>query len=118
MESRIGPKCYRVSAETTRALFAFSAEGAKDYSPECSASETPGDSHHEILQPLARGDGNLRRGRDNKRADSAWRGGRQSGVSEQDRPPLFGTWRKAYAFAIALFAIEVALLYAFTLRFS
>ena len=44
-------------------------------------------------------------------------------MSEQDRPPLFGTWRKAYAFAIAtfaiaMFAIEVALLYAFTLRFS
>jgi hypothetical protein len=39
-------------------------------------------------------------------------------MSEQDRPPLFGTWRKAYAFAIVLFAIEVALLYAFTLRFS
>jgi hypothetical protein len=39
-------------------------------------------------------------------------------MSAQDRPPLFGTWRKAYAFAIALFAIEVALLYAFTFRFS
>ena len=39
-------------------------------------------------------------------------------MNEQDRPPLLGTWRKAYAFAIALFAIEVALLYAFTHRFS
>jgi hypothetical protein len=39
-------------------------------------------------------------------------------MSEQDRPPLFGTWRKAYAFTIALFALEVVLLYAFTLRFS
>ena len=39
-------------------------------------------------------------------------------MSEQDRPPLFGTWPKAYTFAIALFALEVALLYAFTLRFS
>jgi hypothetical protein len=39
-------------------------------------------------------------------------------MSEQDLPPLFGTWRKAYAFAIATFAIEIALLYAFTLRFS
>jgi hypothetical protein len=39
-------------------------------------------------------------------------------MSEQDRPPFFDTWRKAYAFAIALFALEVALLYAFTLRFS
>jgi hypothetical protein len=39
-------------------------------------------------------------------------------MSERDRPPFFETWRKAYVFAIALFAIEVALLYAFTLRFS
>jgi hypothetical protein len=50
------------------------------------------------------------------------RRGKQGGgyrrMSAQDRPPLFATWRKAYTFAIALFAIEVALLYAFTLRFS
>jgi hypothetical protein len=39
-------------------------------------------------------------------------------MSAHDHPPLFSTWRKAYIFAIALFAIEVALLYAFTLRFS
>jgi|GEM_PF-982406 len=39
-------------------------------------------------------------------------------MSEQDLPPFFGTWRRAYAFAIAMFALEVALLYAFTLRFS
>ena len=39
-------------------------------------------------------------------------------MSEQDRPPFFSTWRKAYWFAIALFALEVVLLYAFTLRFS
>ena len=39
-------------------------------------------------------------------------------MSEQDRPPFFGTWRKAYAFTLVLFAIEVAALYAFTLRFS
>ncbi len=39
-------------------------------------------------------------------------------MTEHDRPPLFATWRKAYWFAIALFALEVALLYAFTLRFS
>jgi hypothetical protein len=39
-------------------------------------------------------------------------------MSEQDRPPFFGTWRRAYAFAISLFALEVVLLYAFTLRFS
>lgn len=39
-------------------------------------------------------------------------------MSEQDLPPFFGTWRKAYAFTLVLFALEVALLYAFTLRFS
>jgi hypothetical protein len=39
-------------------------------------------------------------------------------MSGHDHPPFFSTWRKAYAFAIALFAIEVAVLYAFTLRFS
>ncbi len=35
-----------------------------------------------------------------------------------DRPPLFRTWRAAYCTALAVFAIEVALLYAFTIRFS
>jgi hypothetical protein len=39
-------------------------------------------------------------------------------MSEHNHPPFFSTWRNAYIFAIALFAIEVALLYAFTLRFS
>jgi hypothetical protein len=39
-------------------------------------------------------------------------------MSLHDHPPFFSTWRKAYAFAIVLFAVEVALLYAFTLRFS
>jgi hypothetical protein len=39
-------------------------------------------------------------------------------MSEQDLPPVFGSWRKAYAFATFLFVLEVALLYAFTLRFS
>jgi hypothetical protein len=39
-------------------------------------------------------------------------------MSLHDHPPLFSSWRKAYAFAVFLFAIEVALLYAFTLRFS
>ena len=32
--------------------------------------------------------------------------------------PLFGTWRRAYALAIGLFAAEIALLYAFTRYFS
>jgi hypothetical protein len=39
-------------------------------------------------------------------------------MSAHDHPPFFSSWRKAYWFAIALFAVEVALLYAFTLRFS
>ena len=39
-------------------------------------------------------------------------------MSAHDHPPFFASWRKAYAFALAMFAIEVALLYAFTLRFS
>ena len=32
--------------------------------------------------------------------------------------PLFGSWRRAYWIAVGLFALEVALLYVFTLRFS
>jgi len=39
-------------------------------------------------------------------------------MSLHDHPPFFSTWRKAYCFALALFAIEVAILYAFTVRFS
>jgi hypothetical protein len=39
-------------------------------------------------------------------------------MSLHDHPPFFSTWTRAYWFAIALFAVEVALLYAFTLRFS
>jgi hypothetical protein len=35
-----------------------------------------------------------------------------------DPPPFFGSWRVAYCVALALFAIEVALLYAFTVYFS
>jgi hypothetical protein len=39
-------------------------------------------------------------------------------MSDDERAPLFGTWRRAYGFALLAFAIEVALLYAFTIRFS
>jgi hypothetical protein len=39
-------------------------------------------------------------------------------MSLHDHPPFFSTWRKAYLFALALFAVEVAVLYLFTLRFS
>ena len=77
--------------------------GWQEYSPEGNAGKLRG-SIHQILQPLPRGDG------------TPYRQG--VNMSEQDRPPLFGTWRKAYVFTIALFALEVALLYAFTLRFS
>jgi hypothetical protein len=37
---------------------------------------------------------------------------------QNDRAPLFGSWRRAYWVALGLFAFEVALLYAFTIRFS
>jgi hypothetical protein len=39
-------------------------------------------------------------------------------MSGEERAPIFGTWRRAYVIALSLFAIEVALLYAFTIRFS
>ncbi len=39
-------------------------------------------------------------------------------MNDDERAPLFGTWRKAYWFALLAFAAEVALLYAFTVRFS
>ena len=39
-------------------------------------------------------------------------------MSDEERAPLFATWRRAYWFAVLAFAAEVALLYAFTLRFS
>ncbi len=32
--------------------------------------------------------------------------------------PLFGSWRRAYTIAIALFGVEIALLYLFTHYFS
>ena len=38
-------------------------------------------------------------------------------MTDSDRPPLFRSWRLAYAVALGLFAIEVVLLYAFTVRF-
>jgi hypothetical protein len=34
------------------------------------------------------------------------------------RGPPFGSWRTAYCIALGIFAVEVALLYAFTARFS
>jgi hypothetical protein len=35
-----------------------------------------------------------------------------------DRPPVVRSWRIAYSIALAIFAIEIVLLYAFTIRFS
>lgn len=36
----------------------------------------------------------------------------------EDSAPIFGSWRRAYAVALVVFAIEVALLYLFTVRFA
>lgn len=41
-----------------------------------------------------------------------------STASDGPPPPPFRTWRRAYWLVAAAFALEVALLYAFTLRFS
>ena len=35
-----------------------------------------------------------------------------------DNNPDAGSWRKAYSLALSIFAVEVVLLYLFTLRFS
>ena len=37
---------------------------------------------------------------------------------EAEAVPLFGTWPRAYVIAIALFGVEIALLYLFTHHFS
>ena len=39
-------------------------------------------------------------------------------MNNDEGAPVFGTWRRAYWIALLLFAIEVALLYGFTHRFS
>jgi hypothetical protein len=39
-------------------------------------------------------------------------------MNNGDSAPVFGSWRRAYGVALVLFAIEVALLYLFTVRFS
>jgi hypothetical protein len=39
-------------------------------------------------------------------------------MSSRDANPDAGSWRKAYGLTLSLFAVEVALLYLFTLRFS
>jgi hypothetical protein len=35
-----------------------------------------------------------------------------------DSAPLFGSWPKAYCVALGIFALEIALFYAFTVVFS
>ena len=39
-------------------------------------------------------------------------------MSSRDANPDALSWRKAYGLTLSLFAVEVALLYLFTLRFS
>jgi hypothetical protein len=39
-------------------------------------------------------------------------------MSARDVNPDARSWRKAYGLALSIFAVEVALLYLFTLRFS
>lgn len=39
-------------------------------------------------------------------------------MSVDDNEPDARSWRKAYGLALSLFAVEVVLLYLFTLRFS
>ena len=39
-------------------------------------------------------------------------------MNEEDKAPVFGTWRRAIFLRSLFFAIEVVLLYIFTVRFS
>jgi hypothetical protein len=39
-------------------------------------------------------------------------------MNVSDDKPGAGSWRKAYGLALSLFAVEVVLLYLFTVRFS
>jgi hypothetical protein len=39
-------------------------------------------------------------------------------MKSNEHSPLFGSWRRAYFAAFALFAFEVILLYAFTVAYS
>jgi hypothetical protein len=39
-------------------------------------------------------------------------------MSARDDKPDAGSWRKAYSLALSFFAVEVVLLYLFTVRFS
>jgi hypothetical protein len=71
------------------------------------------------LEPLGCGERERRRRQDPRRPQAdGYNARHEKHMSLHDHPPFFSTWPKAYWFAIALFAVEVALLYAFTLRFS
>jgi hypothetical protein len=39
-------------------------------------------------------------------------------MNTRDDKAVAGSWRKAYAMALSFFAVEVVLLYLFTIRFS
>ena len=39
-------------------------------------------------------------------------------MTQHESAPLFGSWAKAYAFALGIFAAELLVLYAFTIAFS
>jgi hypothetical protein len=39
-------------------------------------------------------------------------------MTTDDQAPLFGSWRKAYCITLGVFALEIGLLYAFTVLFS
>jgi len=39
-------------------------------------------------------------------------------MTQREPAPLFGSWAKAYGVALAIFATELLLLYAFTIAFS
>jgi hypothetical protein len=38
--------------------------------------------------------------------------------SKRDPAPFFGSWRKAYCAALGVFAVEILLLYVFTIVFA
>ena len=39
-------------------------------------------------------------------------------MTQHESAPLFGSWAKAYGFALGIFLIELLLLYVFTIVFS
>ena len=39
-------------------------------------------------------------------------------MTQREPAPLFGSWAKAYGFALGIFSVELLLLYVFTIIFS